>query len=69
MKSKNSINKKSGSAPMGSSNERNGLRPVKKSRSGKSKNHLSIYDDYDEDFDDIPIGYMDDEDIIEDEEE
>lgn len=70
MKSKNSTSKKSNIAPMGGNNERNGMRPVKKSRSGKSKNHLSIYDEYDDDFDDIPIGYTeDDDDNFEDDED
>ncbi len=50
MKAKKNFSKKSvTSFDEGAS--RNGLRPVK-SKSGKSKNRLSIYDELDEDFDD-----------------
>ncbi len=49
MKAKKNFSKKSVSS-FDEGNNRNGLRPVK-SKAGKSKNRLSIYDELDEDFD------------------
>lgn len=71
MKSKQSINKKSKRSAFNEFDDKSGLRPLK-SNSGKSKK-ISIYDDLDDDFDDLDyknflhdiedddFGYEDDE--------
>ncbi|TLX71166.1 hypothetical protein E9993_21090 [Labilibacter sediminis] len=60
MKSKQSIYKKSKRSTSNGPDERNGLRPVK-SNNGKSKNKISIYDNLEDDFDELNLNnYLND---------